>query len=93
MNMTKIVTKEEARAVQLSQIRSAELDQTVVKWRDQPEDKHTVWVLLDGKDVKGVTSDWQVKERWEDSSGSHGSECYFVDDPNDELFEEEDEPE
>ena len=55
----------------------------VVKWRDQQPDEHVVWVLLDGegtKNIVGVTSDWKVKERWEE--GHYGSESYFVDDEN-----------
>jgi hypothetical protein len=57
----------------------------VVKWRDQEPDEHVVWVLLDGnKNIEGVTSDWKVYERWQG-----GYESYFVDDPDRELFPEE----
>src|SRR5579862_4613253 len=62
----------------------------VVKWRDQEPDEHVVWLLLDVSitGVKGVTSDWKVKERWEAETGSAAA-AYFVDDPDAELFDEE----
>ena len=62
----------------------------VVKWRDQPHNEHTVWVLThnDTDGIQGVTSDWMVKERWEKLGGTW--DAYFIDDPDAELFDSED---
>jgi hypothetical protein len=60
-------------------------EEEVVKWRDQQPDEHVVWVLLDSdKDIRGITSDWKVKERWDEEN--YGCESYFVDDEDAELF-------